>query len=66
MVLDVVVYGGWFARIGGLKIPGTELIATFMDSMYALLKAQLLLLRGKSLHLWPQGKGVREAWAKEK
>lgn len=65
MVLDLLVFGGWFSRRIGLKIPGSKLITMFMDSMYALIKAQILLLRGKSLHLWPQGKGVRKAWLNE-
>lgn len=63
LVLDALVFGGWLARRCGFKLRGTGMVATFLDSMTSLLRAQLLLLFGKSLHIWEQGAGVRNTLA---
>ena len=53
-ILEVTILTALFGVIANLKIPGIGFLQTFMDAMWSLMIAHLLILKGDSLHIWEQ------------
>ena len=53
-VLEVIILTALFGVLANLKIPGIGFLQTFMDAMWSLMAAHLLILKGDSLHIWEQ------------
>jgi hypothetical protein len=53
-VLEVIILTALFGVLANLKIPGISFLQTFMDAMWSLMAAHLLILKGDSLHIWEQ------------
>ena len=53
-MLEIIILTALFGVIANLKIPGIGFLQTFMDAMWSLMIAHLLILRGDSLHIWEQ------------
>ena len=60
---DAIVLAMVTSGLMGLPLPGGRLSFTFLNYMVILLRAQILIIFGKSLHRWQQVPSVREALA---
>lgn len=60
---DAIVLALVTSGLMGLPLPGGRLSFTFLNYMLILLRAQILIIFGKSLHRWQQVPSVREALA---
>ena len=53
-MLEIIILTALVGVFANLKIPGIGFLQTFMDAMWSLMTAHLLILKGDSLHIWEQ------------